>query len=269
MAARTAVAAAAALCAVERVPSVGLRHALLHECAAYAREFRARMAGCTVWALPRQYFRSGDSDPGGATRAGHAGSVCLCPLHVSRQRGGVHGRAAPTDGHARRADRRELSHDRLDGTARHDLRHCVAVLRVGVRHFSVASGVQDRAARIGRRGARGRRQRVAGALARVCAARPPGVCRLRAGVDQSPLEQLPVAAHRHELRRDTSAHGRPTGVCVDRSGHRLDDDHGRDADDRRAAVRRIFALSAPVRAVVHACGHSTNGMAARDVARPQ
>ena len=51
--------------------------------------------------------------------------------------------------------------------------------------------------------------------------------RLRAGLGQLSLEQLPVAADRHQLGRDAAADGRPAGVLVDRPGHRLVDHHAR------------------------------------------
>ncbi len=48
---------------------------------------------------------------------------------------------------------------------------------------------------------------------------------------QLPLEQLPLAADHHQFGRDAAAHRRPAGVRRDRSGHRLVDHHGGDADD--------------------------------------
>jgi ABC-type glycerol-3-phosphate transport system permease component len=49
------------------------------------------------------------------------------------------------------------------------------------------------------------------------------------------------------------------GVFVDRPGNRLVDHLRRDADDERAAARRVPAVPAPVRAVVHARRHSIGG----------
>ena len=61
----------------------------------------------------------------------------------------------------------------------------------------------------------------------------PDVPRLRAGQRQLPLEQLPVAAHHHQLGRVAAGDRRPAGVLVDRPGHRLVDHHGGDAADAR------------------------------------
>jgi sn-glycerol 3-phosphate transport system permease protein len=52
-----------------------------------------------------------------------------------------------------------------------------------------------------------------------------------AGLDQLPLEQLPLAADRHQLRAVAAADRGAAGVLVGRSGRGLVDHHGGDADD--------------------------------------
>ena len=77
-----------------------------------------------------------------------------------------------------------------------------------------------------------RRRRAAGSpLEGLRAARQAGLHRLRAGLGQLPLEQLPVAADRHELREVAPADGGAAGLLVDGSGRGLVDHHRRDADD--------------------------------------
>ena len=78
--------------------------------------------------------------------------------------------------------------------------------------------------------------------------------RLRARVGQLSLEQLPLAADRHQLGRGAPAHRRPAGVLLGRPGHRLVDHLRRHADDLGAAAARLPAVPAPVRAELHARG---------------
>ena len=81
-----------------------------------------------------------------------------------------------------------------------------------------------------------------------------GLRRLRARLGQLSLEQLPLAADRHQLGRGAPAHRRPAGVLVGRPGHRLVDHLRRHADDLGAAAGRLPAVPAPVRAELHARG---------------
>ena len=73
-----------------------------------------------------------------------------------------------------------------------------------VRHFPDAAGIQGCPDRIAR-GRTDRRLRFAGHLvAGLRAAREAHLSCLCAGVGVDPLEQLPVAADRHQLARDTA-----------------------------------------------------------------
>jgi sn-glycerol 3-phosphate transport system permease protein len=65
--------------------------------------------------------------------------------------------------------------------------------------FLLRPDVQDDPARAGRGGARRRLLDDGRAVARVRAPRAPDLPRLRAGLGELPLEQLPLAAHHHEL----------------------------------------------------------------------
>ena len=65
-------------------------------------------------------------------------------------------------------------------------------------HLPVAPDLQDRAQGARRRRGRGRGQRAADPLARVRAPGPGHVPGLRPGKRELPLEQLPVAAYRHQ-----------------------------------------------------------------------
>src|SRR6185312_12162220 len=68
------------------------------------------------------------------------------------------------------------------------------------------------------------------------------------------LEQLPVAAHRHELGQHAAAHRRAADLCLGRPGHRLVDHHRGDPDDLGAAARRLPPLPEAIRAELHARG---------------
>ena len=75
----------------------------------------------------------------------------------------------------------------------------LAVSRLRLRHFPAASDVSDHPAAAGRRGAIGRLRSAGAAMAGLCAARQADLHRLRPGLGQLPLEQLPLAADHHQL----------------------------------------------------------------------
>ena len=84
--------------------------------AADAGQLRARPGTAAPFA---RYFlntvHAGDDDPGGAAGAVHAGRLRLRALRVPGRDVAVRAGAGAADGHARRADRRELPHDERAG----------------------------------------------------------------------------------------------------------------------------------------------------------
>src|SRR5690606_3328869 len=199
---------------------------------------------------------SGDDGAGGAVRAIHTRGLCLCAIYVPRSRFRLHARAAAAHDHAGRADRRKLPQYVVAGATRHPLRHRSALFCVGLRYLPTAPDLQDRTERAGRRRTCGGRQSLADPDASVRAARQTDLRGLRAGIRQPSLEQLPVALNRVELGWDAAAHGWAAGVCIDRSGNRLVCNYGCDAAERRALAGGFSAVSAPVRAIVHARRHT-------------
>ena len=83
----------------------------------------------------------------------------------------------------------------------------------------------------------------------------PHLPRLRAGLGELPLEQLPLAADRHQLGEHPAAHRRPRDLRRAGVRRRLVGDQRRHADGGRAAARGVSAVSAAVHAVVHAGRH--------------
>jgi hypothetical protein len=93
-----------------------------------------------------------------------------------------------------------------------------------------------------------------GVMEGLCPVGQADLCRLRPGLGQLPLEQLPLAPGDHQLGGDAApdggaGHFRCAGV---RRG--LVRGHRRDASVRRTVAGRVPLVPAPVRAVLHACG---------------
>src|SRR5688572_7222081 len=243
---------AAALRLLDGISSAGVLHALRDPGAALARELSPRVGGGALRALLPQQLHAGDDGAGGAARALHARRLRLRALRFPRQGSRVPARAGAAHDHARRAHRGELPHHGAPRHPRHDPGHRASLHGLGVRDIPVEADLQDRAARAGRGGASGGRERATGAVEGLRPARAPGLPRLRPGLGELPLEQLPLAAHRHQLGHLASRDRGPAGVLRRRPGHRLVGDHGGHGHDIRSAAHRVPVVPAPVRAVVHA-----------------
>ena len=92
--------------------------------------------------------------------------------------------------------------------------------------------------------------------------RAPGaadVSRLRPGLGQPPLEQLPLAADHHQFGRDAACHGRPQRLRGDRQRHRMVGDQRRDADDLGPAPDRLPACSSANSCRASCAPGSSNG----------
>ena len=195
------VGLAAALCVLDRLSSRRLRGAVRPPGPMDPRELRAGLARGAVRALLPEHVPAGDAGPRVPARDLHACRLRLHGFPLPGIERSVHGRPAPADDHAGSAPGRELPHPRQDRTARHDPRHRAALSGLGLRDLPAAADLQEHS-----EGARGGgpprgRQRASDPAARLRARRQADLHRLRARDGELPLEQLSLAAGRHELRR--------------------------------------------------------------------
>ena len=216
-----------ALRGVDGVPSGGLRDPLRSVRAADAAQLGRRLAGRAILALSGQHRDAGHADPGGAVRAVHAGGIRLCPTDVSRARSVVRIvllQLMVMPDVLLVENYRTLVQLHLVDT----------ILAIALPYLGSAFGIfllrqtfltipqpLDDAARLEGCGV------LARLVARLCAVGEADLHRLRPGLGQLPLEQLPLAADHHQLGHHAAADGRacrysppPTRGSTGRSSRR-------------------------------------------------